>query len=258
LDYEEIESTLASILLYAAPAFALFQNGGFETGDLSGWTVTYGTNQGNGLGIAWGSTPNGTVTPGVWTYSSTYTGMTTDINPYYGSYSARINDLTGENHATMISQTDTISQSDVDNGGKIYVTWGAVLVEPSEAHVLGNQSFFGIDIQVDGSTVATYYADALNKQGGGWTNVGTDEIGDGGTLWYKTDTFEVDLSSYAVGSSVTVSMYVADCGLGGHGAFALLDGIGTEQPNIPVPGALLLSGVGGCLVSWLRRRKMLS
>jgi hypothetical protein len=251
---------VASIVCYASPAFALFQNGGFETGDLSGWTITYGTNLGNGAGIDWGSTPYGTVTPGVWTSSSTFPGQSVAIDPLNGQYSARINDLTGNYHATMISQTDTISQTDIDNGAKVYINWGAVLVEPFNAHTAGNQPFFGIDVTIGGTTVGHFFADALDKQGGGWTDVGTDVTGNpsGGTIWYKDGTWEYDLASYSAGTAVTVAMYVSDCGLGGHGGFALLDGVGTTyQPplnTVPVPGALLLSGLGAGLARWIRRR----
>lgn len=252
----------AAMLLSASPAFALFQNGGFETGDLSGWTITYGYRPYGGNGsIVWGlaANPYGNVTPGVWTASSTFPGQTagTDINPYNELYSARINDLYGNYHVTKIAQTDSITQADINSGAHVYINWGALLVEPVNVHPVADQPFFGIDVTVGPSTVDSFYADALTRQGGGWTDVGYVD----GTVWYRSDTYSVDLTAYPVGTPVTVEMYVADCGWGGHGAMALLDGIGTVyQPpaTVPAPAALLLAGLGGGLVGWLRRRRTLA
>ena len=251
-------------ILSASPAFALFTNGGFETGDLSGWTVTYGWNQGGT--INWTATPPVLppyVLPDVWTASSTFFGPASPfhLNPYNGLYSARINDLDGNWHATKISQTDTISQADINAGAKMYINWGALLVEPFEppeypAHSAVQQPFFGINVTADGTDIGTFSADALTRQGGGWTNVGEYN----GTIWYNSGTYTVDLASYGAGTSVTVEMYVADCSLGAHGGMALLDGIGTsyEPPTVPAPGALLLSTMGAGLVNWLRRRRTLA
>ena len=49
--------TIASLVVgFSTPAHALFVNGGFESGDLSGWTVEYGLNNNATPGdITWGA-----------------------------------------------------------------------------------------------------------------------------------------------------------------------------------------------------------
>ena len=49
---------VAAALLIATPASALFTNGGFETGDFTGWTVEHGKSYQNDYNaIVWSSTP---------------------------------------------------------------------------------------------------------------------------------------------------------------------------------------------------------
>ena len=72
--------------------------------------------------------------------SATMTGQTLDVDPYSGNYMVRINDIFGSYDATKISQTDAISQSDIDAGSILYVDWGAMLIDPG--HPPGNQPFF--------------------------------------------------------------------------------------------------------------------
>ncbi len=243
-------------VLSASPSFALFENGDFEMGDFTGWTLDYGRAQGTGLPVIWGWPDHGLRT--VIDSTATMAGQTLDINPYTGSYMARINDIFGSYHATKIWQEDAITQQDIDNGARLYVNWGAALIEPSNEHPVGDQPFFGITVSVGGTVQDTFYADALTKQGGGWTEAGNS----GGSLWYKTGQWTVDLSSFPIGEDVKVEMYVADCGWGGHGGYAFLDSIGTVRPPlppnpaVPAPGALLLCSLGTGLVAWMRHRSI--
>ena len=248
---------LAVLLCFSvSPAFALFQNGGFETGDFTGWTLDYGWRDDYNRNIYWGQADHGL--KAVIDNTATMPGQTLDINPYNGSYMARINDIDGDNHATKIWQQDTISQQDLDDGGNLYVNWGAVLDDPQHDKV--EQPYFGISVWVAGILQDTFEADASDAASNGWIVAG-NYYGD--PLYYKSDTWVYDISTFNLGDPVKVEMFVADCSLGGHGGYAFLDGIGTTyQPptggGVPAPGALLLGCIGTGVSAWLARRRTLA
>ena len=243
---------LAGVMFWSAsPAFALFENGGFETGDFTGWALEYGRRAGNDTKtITWGYPDHGLRT--VMDNTATMPGQTLDIDPYNGQYMARINDIGGNYHATKIWQQDAISQQDVDNGAMLYVNWGTALIEPSNYHPEGAQPYFGINVWVGGVLQDTFQADALDHDAT-WVIAGNN----GGPLWYRHETWSYDLSAFSVGDPVRVEMFVSDCGWGGHGGYAFLDGIGTINPSVPAPGALLLAAarhrscaIGSADVGW--------
>lgn len=226
------------LILIASPAYALFTNGGFETGDFTGWTLG-----GTGVGL---STVITAATP-------MQSGQTLDVNPYNGNYMARINDIFGGYHYTSISQQDTIAAGDLTE--TLYVNWGAMLIEPINVHPQGDQPYFDIAVLKNGAVLDSFHADALLKQGGGWVNAGYND----GDLWYKSGTYSYALSSFAIGDAVRVEMRVEDCGWGGHGGFAFLDGIGTvyQPPGvIPEPCTMLLFGTGIAGAAGILRKRI--
>jgi hypothetical protein len=224
--------SFTSLLFVTQPASALFVNGGFETGDTTGWTIDAGRST-SANSVDWNSSGSGSGSgkADVIDSTATMTGQTLDINPYNGNYMVRINDIFGSYDATKISQTDNISQQDIDDGATLYINWGAALIDPS--HSPGYQPFFEIDLSVNGAVVQTFSADATDASTNpDWVNAGSS----GGTLWYKADVWSFDLSTFSVGDAVTLEMFASDCNLGGHGGYAFLDGIGTVY-NPPDPGS---------------------
>jgi len=283
---------VAVMLCSAAPALAGFTNGGFETGDFTGWTLVYGYRSPSDLSITWDATSwcTGHLVPaGIWD-STSFTsssstpvgptfGLTTDINPYNGNYMARIGDRAGGNHATEIWQQGALSAQDITNG-TLYVNWGAALIEPG--HPLLQEPYFGITVSRNGTVLYNFTVDAsAHATDPTWQLAGSDGFGyasPGGPgsapLYYKSATWSADISGWAVSDVLKVDMFVSDCGQSGHGSYAFLDDIGTtyvapgtippgNNPapgpvTVPAPGAILLASLGLSLAAgWLRRRKEL-
>ncbi|MEN6374195.1 MAG: hypothetical protein ABFD75_05340 [Smithella sp.] len=245
------------IIASASPALAMFTNGGFEAGNFNGWTITYGNSYNNTASPSWtgGYNGYGNVTPTIvdsTTYPNASKYVPIDINPYNGTKMAQINDMVGYWHSTKISQTATISADDI--GDTLYVNWGVILEDPS--HPTIDLPYFSIKV-LNGSTVLDSFAANSDQAATSWTKIGT---GWGGSYtYYTTGQYTYNLGSgFAVGDQITIEMFVSDCGQGGHGALAFLDGIGTEYVpppgTVPIPPTAYLLAAGLLGTIGLRRK----
>jgi len=231
----------------SSPALALFVNGGFETGDLTGWTLV----------------SNDATRTAVITAGSMQPGQTLPINPYNGTYMARLQDYTGLIHVSTLSQNATVTQDDLNSGDQLFINWGTILVDPDSHH--GDlPPKFRIEVFKNGIVQNSYTADASNHNvDPSWVDAGFFTFNGGGyggtgIGWYKHDTYVYDFSSFNVGDVMRIEMTAWDCGYGGHGGWAYLDGIGTtyQPPEVPEPGTVLLVAIAGVigLVGVARRR----
>jgi uncharacterized repeat protein (TIGR01451 family) len=230
----------------------LFTNGGFETGDFSGWTQSYFLNYG-----LTGSQPYTEAsivrTPGGSNQSLILGGPTTDplslsdansggniLYPPYGNYVARVNGPTTGSIANTITQTVTVDADDVDPVDGLYhvrFIYAAVMQDPG--HEAWEQPWFFV--KVTNQTKATTLYEKFSYVGEAGVPWQTGASG-----WKYIDWTLVDISGAGqieVGDTLVLEAIAADCALGGHAGYVYVDAFGSTIPG-PVVSASAPATVG--------------
>ena len=270
-----IRATVCVAMLAASlPALAIFTNGGFESGDFTGWTQGTGLNN-NGLTLPQpftGASINLSA-GGTWTgaaVNSSYTELSTapiTPMPFAGTYSARVGDTTSGYNTNFISQQDVITAADRDSGdNKLHVRFSYAVVLEDPGHDPEEQPFFYL--RVRNITKGTVLFDDFSFAG--QTGTQFQPIpGNTDVLYLNWKPADVEVPDADLGDTIEVYLLAAGCSQSGHYGYAYLDGFGSRviPPGgggavAPVPTlsemsfmalGLLLAGAGA--VSLRRRRR---
>jgi hypothetical protein len=236
-------------LLVSSAAFADFTNGGFEDGNFNGWAKDGGW---------WNGTYHNTGDPGksaiVTSGMDFYTNNALQ-KVAYGNYGARVNNYDDNYHFS------TLKQQAVWTANNIYFAWAAVLEEPGNYHGESVAPHFSITLK-DVTTGLTLYSQAFNVYNAGSTGITwKNGYNDGYNQWKYNDWVIANLdTSGVIGHTLELSVLASDCGWGGHGGYAYVDGFSQylppPPPRVPLPPSVLLLGSGLVgLVGWRRFRK---
>ncbi len=251
-------STLLATTAHANP----FINGGFETGNFNGWTVS---------DSAYRASINNTNLTPTWVFANDNYAMhsqiinTSYVDPhvgaalgstvYAGNYSARIEDTTTGGYASAIKQT-VINYTE----SSINFVWKAVL---EGAHGITDAATFKLVL-----TDLTDKVDLITREynaasGGGGVDTRFSYFGGN----YYTPDWQVEtlnITDALKGHDFMLSLVAADCEPTGHWGYVYLDGFGSvaggggdgTDPNaVPEPATLAMLGLGLLGMTATRRRK---
>jgi hypothetical protein len=269
---------VASLLLgLTAAAYAQITNGGFETGDFTGWTASAFINASGGpssggpnystfLTAQAAGTPTADSNAVIASQTTNFdglSGLNTAIAPVQGSFLAFITNETSAGNSTLTgssrSQTFTIP------AGATTLTLSLMLLNNDSSGAFVSFDDFGGVALTQGSTILAQYNADLDPASAAdlHVTVGTNQGGFLNSTPWKTVSFNV--APFA-GQSITLTAYSLQ--YGGDNSVEtrlLIDGIsvGNAPPNAPtsVPTMtewgmmifMMLAGLGS--VYYLRRQK---
>lgn len=239
-----------AVIGLSSPAFAdTFVNGGFENGDLTGWTGGGGFWYGGGAPVNPSTYAGG---PANNTIMTVGTDPITGANRVYGgNYSVRVNDSINNYSVSTLTQSVT-GYSD----NSIFFAWNAVL---QASHGLTDSDYFSLTLvdNTTGTTLVSRSYSSAGPIGSGTQGVTWTQYGD----WFSSGWVveQIDLVALgAVGDDFTLTLLASDCPYGGHAGYVYLDGFGAVNPppggGVPVPGALALLGIGALGLGYTRRK----
>lgn len=255
------------VFLAASPAYAIFQNGGFETGNFNGWTTASGTN----LSLT-GAPPFTSASLNIGaggTFRSVVVGAGADPRapqltlPRAGSFTARVNDpVAAGGFMDSITQQDAITAADRDAGdNKLHVRFSYAAVLLDSGHADNQRPFFFVRLRnVTKST--TLFEDFAYEQQPGKTFI----LGTGGYRYTQFQNIDIVVPDADLGDTLEIQALASDCSPTAHPGYVYLDGFGSAVVGpggpsgvAPVPtlsewGLILLALGIGAVTLYAQRR----
>src|SRR6266403_902824 len=223
---------------------ALYTNGGFESGNLSSWTVVTNTNPGityppaniSNLNLGAGGTARSFARTGATPESQIPAGMSATSTlryPKYGTYSGVINETGATQNVNSLFQQMATTAADVDPADSlIHVRFVVAPVLQSPGHANTQQPYYYVQVKTvtQGTPLFSRFT-YVNENGVPW------QSDSGGAILY-TGWQVVDVpgiaGSIAIGDTVEVRVIAAGCSLGGHWGEAYVDAFGAFLPGLSI------------------------
>ena len=224
---------------------ALFSNGGFESGNLSNWTVT--TNINPGITYPPASVTDLNLQAGGTARTYARTGATPQVPfglsaaatlryPRYGSWSAVINEGGTTRNVNLLTQSMSTTAADVDPAdGQIHVRFVVAPVLQNPAHTNTQQPYYYVLVTNVTQNITLFSRfNYANDASAPWqSDPGTGSGAVTYTNWQVVDV-PGTAGSIAIGDTVQAQVIGAGCSLGGHWGEAYVDAFGAFLPGLSV------------------------
>lgn len=231
---------------------ALFTNSGFESGNLTGWTVTtglvatspgvtaYPVNSEAQLGLRSGGTnKTSAVNASAGPFTLIPPGLTateTARYPRYGNWAAVVNELGSSYNANKVTQSSVVTTADIDPAdGLVHVRFVVLPVLQNPGHSLREQPYYYVAINnvTKGTTLASRF-NFSNEAGVPW------QSNSNGSVVY-TDWLLFDLplarDAVSIGDTLSATVIAGGCAQSGHWGEAIIDSFGAFIPGLVAYGA---------------------